>query len=72
MKLKVCGVTQLQQLKELDDIGVDYAGIIFFERSERFALNRLMSKDVQKLKLSNIKIFILIDFQLIQLPFLKH
>lgn len=61
MKLKVCGITQLQQLKELDEVGVDYAGIIFFERSERFALNKLMSKDVQKLKLSLKKVGVFVN-----------
>jgi phosphoribosylanthranilate isomerase len=61
MKLKVCGITQLEQLKELNEIGVDYAGIIFFERSERYALNKLMSKDVQKLSLSLKKVGVFVN-----------
>ncbi len=61
MKIKVCGITQLQQLKELDDIGVGYAGIIFFERSERFALHKLMSNDVQKLKLTLKKVGVFVN-----------
>lgn len=36
MYIKVCGITSVDQLKSLQEIGVDYAGIIFYERSPRF------------------------------------
>lgn len=36
MHIKVCGITSVDQLKSLQEIGVDYAGIIFYERSQRF------------------------------------
>ena len=36
MQLKVCGITQLDQLLALQEIGVDYAGLIFYEGSPRF------------------------------------
>jgi phosphoribosylanthranilate isomerase len=36
MQLKVCGITQIDQLLALQEIGVDYAGLIFFEGSPRF------------------------------------
>jgi phosphoribosylanthranilate isomerase len=36
MELKVCGITQLEQLLALQEIGVDYAGLIFYEGSPRF------------------------------------
>jgi len=36
MELKVCGITQLDQLLALQEIGVDYAGLIFYEGSPRF------------------------------------
>lgn len=36
MQLKVCGITQLEQLLALQEIGVDYAGLIFYEGSPRF------------------------------------
>lgn len=52
MKLKVCGITQVEQLKQLDKLGVDYAGLIFYERSVRYVLNKLKSKDVKNLSLS--------------------
>ena len=49
MKLKVCGITQLDQLIQLDELGVDYAGLIFYERSTRFVLSKLRTQDVKKL-----------------------
>ena len=36
MELKVCGITQLVQLLALQEIGVDYAGLIFYEGSPRY------------------------------------
>lgn len=36
MELKVCGITQLEQLLALQEIGVDYAGLIFYEGSPRY------------------------------------
>ena len=48
MKLKVCGITQLEQLKQLDELGINYAGLIFYKRSVRYVLDKLKSRDVQK------------------------
>ena len=36
MELKVCGITQLEQLLALQEIGVNYAGLIFYGGSPRF------------------------------------
>jgi len=37
MKIKVCGIRRLSQVYELKEMGVHYAGFIFYERSPRFA-----------------------------------
>ena len=52
MKIKVCGNKDLSQLKQLSDLGVDYAGLIFYEQSPRYVLNTLNGKEVRDLKLS--------------------
>ena len=44
MKIKVCGNTDLTQLKELDDLEVDYAGFIFYEQSPRYVLKNLTGR----------------------------
>ncbi|MEO6219969.1 MAG: phosphoribosylanthranilate isomerase [Ginsengibacter sp.] len=52
MKIKVCGITTLGQLEELNKMGIDYAGLIFYERSPRYVLAKLRSKDVSSIKLA--------------------
>lgn len=40
-KLKVCGMTRLEEITELIDLSIDYMGFIFYEKSPRFVLNHL-------------------------------
>ena len=61
MKIKVCGITGADQLKELDELDIDYAGMIFYERSPRYVLDKLKSRDVQNLKLSIKKVGIFVN-----------
>ena len=61
MKIKVCGITQVEQLQQLDGIGVDYAGLIFYDRSPRYVLNKLRSEDVFKLDLSLQKVGVFVN-----------
>jgi len=41
MKIKVCGITSIEQLQQLDAIGADFAGMIFYEKSARFVGDKL-------------------------------
>ncbi len=36
-KVKVCGITQMEQFKELNTLGIDYVGFIFYPQSKRYA-----------------------------------
>jgi phosphoribosylanthranilate isomerase len=47
LKIKVCGMTDMQQVEQLAAIGVDYAGFIFYEKSPRFAANKLAAADLK-------------------------
>lgn len=60
MKIKVCGITKLEQLEELAQIGVDYAGLIFYSQSPRYVLNKLISSDVRnsKIKIDKVGVFV--------------
>ncbi|GAB3009383.1 phosphoribosylanthranilate isomerase [Niabella terrae] len=40
-KVKVCGLTQIDQVRQLAELGVDYAGFIFYEKSPRYAPGRI-------------------------------
>jgi len=61
MKIKVCGNTDLTQLKELDNLKIDYAGFIFYEHSSRYILKKISGKDVRKLNLSFPKVGVFVN-----------
>lgn len=46
MNIKVCGITQIKQLKQLDGLNIDFAGLIFHEPSPRFAGNSIVGQEV--------------------------
>ncbi|MFY0253847.1 phosphoribosylanthranilate isomerase [Chitinophaga sp. 30R24] len=48
MRIKVCGITRINDLQALVDNGVDYAGFIFYERSPRFAGNKIDARSVRE------------------------
>ena len=49
-KLKVCGLTQINQIQELISLKVDFLGFIFYEKSPRFVLNYLSLKEISEIK----------------------
>lgn len=61
MKIKVCGNTDLHQLQELNDLKIDYAGIIFYEQSPRYALKRLTGREVKELDLELTKVGVFVN-----------
>ncbi len=48
-KLKVCGLTKLNQIQELIDMKVDFLGFIFYEKSPRYVLNHLSLKKISEI-----------------------
>jgi phosphoribosylanthranilate isomerase len=46
-KIKVCGLNRMEQIRQLADLGVDYCGMIFYEKSPRFAGNTLDAAEVK-------------------------
>ena len=62
MKVKVCGITSLDQLYELPDLGVDYAGFIFYPPSPRHVLKSgLTGPEVKKAKIKLYKVGVFVD-----------
>ena len=53
MRVKVCGITQLQQLNALQDTGVNFAGFIFYPKSQRYVLRHLTTGQIRKENLMN-------------------
>ena len=48
-QVKVCGLTKLNQIKELIDLKVDFLGFIFYEKSPRYVLNHLSLEEISEI-----------------------
>jgi phosphoribosylanthranilate isomerase len=48
MRVKVCGMTQLDQVRKLEEMGVDFAGFIFYPKSPRYAGKMFSGEQMKK------------------------
>ncbi|SJZ49031.1 phosphoribosylanthranilate isomerase [Sediminibacterium ginsengisoli] len=54
MRIKVCGMTSAAQVAQLDEMGVEFGGFIFYPHSPRY-ISRFMSRaELKKIKGKNI------------------
>ena len=60
MKLKVCGMTDFEQFQQLQEMSVDFAGLIFYENSKRFVGNKLQEhkSQIRNLKIKKVGVFV--------------
>jgi len=67
MKIKVCGVRSVEQMQQLQQQGVDYAGMIFYEKSKRFVGNLSDSEkeSFRRLPVKKIGVFVNADYETI-------
>jgi phosphoribosylanthranilate isomerase len=47
MNIKVCGITTLKQLQQLDGLEIDFAGLIFYKDSPRYIGDKLFKRDLK-------------------------
>ena len=47
MNIKVCGITTLKQLQQLDGLNVDFAGLIFHKDSPRYMGEKITASDLK-------------------------
>ncbi len=47
MNIKVCGITQVKQLQQLDALNVDFVGLIFHKDSPRYMGNAIAGKELK-------------------------
>lgn len=61
MRIKVCGMTRLDQIRALDEMGVEFAGLIFYPKSpryiKRFHLSAIDLKR-EKLQINRVGVFV--------------
>jgi len=53
MRVKVCGMTDIDQINQLSDIGVEFCGFIFYPKSPRYVFKHMPAVSIKKIK-SNI------------------
>jgi phosphoribosylanthranilate isomerase len=60
MRVKVCGNTEIDQVKQLDAMGVDFAGFIFYPKSPRYVVRHLTGEQVKRarLRLGKVGVFV--------------
>ncbi len=46
MNIKVCGITQLKQLQQLDGLNIDFAGLIFYKGSPRYMADKISKEQL--------------------------
>jgi phosphoribosylanthranilate isomerase len=68
MKVKVCGITSIEQMQALQDLGVDYAGMIFYKPSKRYAGDKLINQlpMVNELSISRVGVFVNAEIEEVQ------
>ena len=50
MRIKVCGMTSTEQVLQLDEMGVEFAGFIFYPKSPRYVYRFMPRPEIKKLK----------------------
>jgi len=67
MKIKVCGITRLEQMQQLQDLGVDYTGMIFYEGSKRYIKDKLENQKsvITNLSINKVGVFVNAEYETI-------
>ncbi len=50
MRIKVCGMTHADQVLQLDEMGVEFAGFIFYPKSPRYVYRFMPKTEIKKIK----------------------
>ncbi|MFV0606852.1 MAG: phosphoribosylanthranilate isomerase, partial [Niabella sp.] len=61
LKIKVCGMTQLQQVHQLVAMQVDYAGFIFYDKSPRYVVGKMLPEDFNNIPTAIKKVGVFVN-----------
>lgn len=50
MRIKVCGMTDADQVRQLNDLGVEFCGFIFYPKSPRYIFKHVPAGDIKKIR----------------------
>lgn len=66
MNIKVCGITQLKQLQQLEAMNIDFAGLIFYKESSRYVGEKLNKKDIKSADFDLKKVGVFVNPEMIE------
>jgi phosphoribosylanthranilate isomerase len=64
-RIKVCGMTLPEQVNALDEMGVDLAGFIFYDKSPRYVRNKISPEKMKKIggRIAKVGVFVNKDYE---------
>jgi phosphoribosylanthranilate isomerase len=65
MNIKVCGITELKQLQQLDGLDIDFAGLMFYKESPRYIGDKISKKDLKRADLDLKKVGVFVNPEMI-------
>jgi len=65
MNIKVCGITQLKQLQQLEAMNIDFAGLIFYKDSPRYVGDKLHKKEIKSADFDLKKVGVFVNPEMI-------
>lgn len=61
MNIKVCGITTMKQLQQLDGLEIDFAGLNFYKGSPRYVSDKIAAKEIQNADFDIKKVGVFVD-----------
>ena len=65
MNIKVCGITEMKQLQQLDGLDIDFAGLIFYKESPRYMGDKIKGSELKKADFDLKKVGVFVNPELI-------
>jgi phosphoribosylanthranilate isomerase len=64
MNIKVCGITSMKQLQQLDGLDIDFVGLNFFKQSPRYVGNKINTEELEgaDLDIRKVGVFVNADY----------
>ncbi|MBL7746206.1 MAG: phosphoribosylanthranilate isomerase, partial [Chitinophagaceae bacterium] len=65
MNIKVCGITEMKQLQQLDGLDIDFAGLIFYKESPRYIGDKISKTELKKADFDLKKVGVFVNPEMI-------
>ena len=65
MNIKVCGITEIKQLQQLDGLDIDFAGLIFYKDSPRYIGDKISKKELKNADFDLKKVGVFVNPEMI-------